>query len=148
MADVIYDKIELLLQNVSQQIKRDGCAEMRLNWLAFNLDSLTDWFFDRGMDLLMDEKKSRAWSETVNAVATSTPFAKQFTWFIPLAKKLPMWLLEKATPEISRVIKLQTVSFGILDIGVSRVPARLTRVSTGFGRSSHRSRKTSFAGYD
>ncbi len=105
----MYDKVELLLRNVGDQIKRRGFAEMRLNWLAFNLDTLTDCFFQRGMDLLMDEDKAKAWSETVYAVATFTPFAKQFTWFIPLAGKLPIWILEIVTPEVSRVIKLRRV---------------------------------------
>lgn len=109
LADVIYDKMELLLQNVDEQIKHQGCAEMRLNWLAFNLDTLTGSFFDRGMNLLSDGDKARAWSETVSAVATSTPFAKQFPWFIPMARKLPMWILERMTPEVSRLLKLRMV---------------------------------------
>ena len=108
-ADIIYDKVEVLLQNVDQQIKRQGFSEMHLNWLALSLDFLTDCFLDRGMGLQMDEKKAQAWSETVTAVATSTPFAKQFTWFIPAALKLPIWLLEILTPEVSRLVKLRRV---------------------------------------
>ncbi|KAJ4303195.1 hypothetical protein N0V90_002088 [Kalmusia sp. IMI 367209] len=103
----MYDKVDVLLQNVAQQIQRQGYSEMHVNWLALNLDTLTSCFLDRGMDLQLDENKARAWMETVTAVATSTPFAKQFTWFIPMASKLPMWVLERLTPEVSRLVKLR-----------------------------------------
>jgi hypothetical protein len=105
----IYGKIEMMLKNIHKQIQRQGFAEMHLNWLAMNLDSLADSFLGKGMDLLMDEHKARAWAETVDAVATSTPFAKQFTWFIPLASSLPLWVLEILTPEVSRLVKLRRV---------------------------------------
>ncbi|KAF2437240.1 hypothetical protein P171DRAFT_492339 [Karstenula rhodostoma CBS 690.94] len=109
MTATIYSKVELMLQNVHQQIQRQGFAELHLNWLAMNLDSLADSFLGigNGTDLLKDEQKARAWAGTVDAVATSTPFAKQFTWFIPLASRLPMWVLKILTPEVSRLVKLR-----------------------------------------
>jgi hypothetical protein len=110
--EIIYAKVDLMLQNIDDQIKRQRSAELHLNWLAFSLDTLTDCFFDRGMGLLMNENKARAWAETTHAVATSTPFAKQFTWFIPTASKLPMWILEGLTPEVSRLVKLRRVRIG------------------------------------
>ncbi|KAK7738498.1 hypothetical protein SLS53_006017 [Cytospora paraplurivora] len=97
------------MENVDKQIKRDGCAEMRLNWLAFNLDTLADCFFDRGMDLLLNEDQARSWSKTVGAVAVSTPFAKQFPWFIPMASKLPTRILEIMVPEIARILRLRQI---------------------------------------
>jgi hypothetical protein len=108
---IIYRKFEIMLQNVHEQIRIQGFAEMHLNWLAMNLDFLADSFLGigNGMDLLEDEHKARAWAETVNAVATSTPFAKQFTWFIPLASRLPMWVLKRLTPEVSRLVRLRRV---------------------------------------
>lgn len=110
-ADTIYKNVAVMLRNIHGQIKRQGFAETYLNWLAMNCDSLTDCFLSRGMHLLQDENKTQAWVETINAVATGTPFSKQFTWFIPLASKLPMWLLERLTPEVSRLLKVRKVSF-------------------------------------
>ena len=107
--DIIYRNVARMLQNVDQQIKSRGFADMYLNWLAMNCDSLTDSFMDQGMGLLKDENKARAWAETVDSVATGTPFAKQFTWFIPMSIKLSMWVLERLTPEVSRLVKLRRV---------------------------------------
>lgn len=136
--DIIYRNVVRMLQNMDQQIKSRGFADMYLNWLAMNCDSLTDSFMDQGMGLLKDENKARAWAETVDAVATGTPFAKQFTWFIPMSIKLPMWVLERLTPEVSRLVKLRRVRLSphpVVDQFELTVAFRLSEHGTASQRS-------------
>ncbi|KAF1966836.1 cytochrome P450 [Bimuria novae-zelandiae CBS 107.79] len=127
--DLIYKNVLTMLQNVRKQIKHQGYAEIQVNWLTMNCDSLTDSFLGKGMGLLRDEKLAQAWAETVNAVATGTPFSKQFPWFIPLASKLPIWVLERLTPELSKLLKVrkdmleqatEAVAFHSQHVGVSK----------------------------
>lgn len=122
MVSTMYDKVDIALQNVDEQIKQHGHADMRLNWLTFNVDVLASCFFDRDMDLLKDEKKAREWSKTVAAVAKTSPFAKQFPWFIPLTRHLPLKVIELFTPEISIFMQLRQVRLQWTDPSVYDLP--------------------------
>ncbi|KAH7305262.1 putative flavonoid 3-hydroxylase [Stachybotrys elegans] len=103
----IYDMVDILLNRISEQIRRDGWAELRLNYLAFTTDTLTDFCFTESMQLLQDEKKAAGWKSTIQAIALLTPLIKQFTWVIPLALALPVRPLEIIIPDIARVVKLR-----------------------------------------
>lgn len=107
--DVVYDKTELLLQNVDEQIRQQGFSAIKLNWLAMVVDFSTEYFFNYGMNLQKDESKAQVWSEAICSVALSTPFVKQFTWLIPLAVKLPIQFLQLISPQVSRIVKLRRV---------------------------------------
>jgi hypothetical protein len=107
--DLIYDNVELVLRNVDRHIKERGVAEMRINWMAFSFDTLSGYLFGKPMCMLEDEELTEGWFKTVKAVAVTTPFAKQFPWFIPNAMKLPMWVIKAISPEIARIAKLRWV---------------------------------------
>ncbi|KAH7310793.1 cytochrome P450 [Stachybotrys elegans] len=105
--DLIYDNVELVLKNVDRHIKERGVAEMRINWMAFSFDTLSGFLFGKPMCMLEDEEMTEAWFRTVKAVAVTTPFAKQFPWFIPTALKLPLWVINAVWPDVARIAKLR-----------------------------------------
>ncbi|CAG9972528.1 unnamed protein product, partial [Clonostachys byssicola] len=105
--ELIYDNVELVLKNVDRHIKERGVAEMRINWMAFSFDTLSGYLFGKPMCMLEDEEMTKGWFRTVKAVAVTTPFAKQFPWFIPNATKLPLWVIRAISPDIARIAKLR-----------------------------------------
>lgn len=105
----IYHNIHLMLGNVDRQTAQDGIAEMRTNYLAFTTDTVTGLCFRRPLGLLEDDEQAVAWRETTAAVASLTPLAKQFRWLVPIALKIPMFILEGLVPSLSRIVKLRHV---------------------------------------
>lgn len=108
--DMIYSNAELLLQRVQDQIKTNGSAEMRTNFLAFSTDTLSHHCFGHNINLLVDDDKAVGWKRTIRAIAILTPLAKQFPWIIPLALKSPIAPLQMMVPDLARIVKLRRVS--------------------------------------
>jgi hypothetical protein len=105
----IYHNIQLMLGNVARQTAEDGVAEMRTNYLAFTTDTVTGLCFRRPLGLLEDNEQAVAWRETTAAVASLTPLVKQFRWIVPIALRIPMFVLEALVPSLSRIVKLRHV---------------------------------------
>jgi hypothetical protein len=60
--------------------------------------------------LLYSTKQAHRWKETIGAIAILTPLAKQFTWIIPMALKVPVALLNAVVPSLGRIVQLHRVS--------------------------------------
>jgi hypothetical protein len=87
---MIHVKVETLCKRLQKQLENSGIAELRKNYLALTTDTLSCYAFEDSLDLLDNEQEAINWQKTIKAVAILTPLARQFTWIIPLALKLPM----------------------------------------------------------
>lgn len=106
---MIHEKIGLLCKRLHDQLSKSGKTEMRTNYLALTTDTLCSYAFEESLHLLKNEQKASNWQSTIKAVAILTPLARQFTWIIPLALKLPMRPLNFALPDLARIVKLHRV---------------------------------------
>ena len=65
--------------------------------------------FDKSLNLLQSDQAAKDWQNTIKAVAKVTPLAKQFTWIIPVALRLPLVPLQMLMPAVARVVALRQV---------------------------------------
>ena len=107
---MIYKKMEILSQKLSQSQASNGIVELRKTYLAMTTDSLGGHAFNKSADLLREDQKAEEWRKTIKAVAILTPLAKQFTWLIPLVLKVPIAVLQAIVPDLSRIAALHRVS--------------------------------------
>jgi hypothetical protein len=84
--------------------------EMRSQYLAITTDVVCQHTFQRNLGLLQDTKRAQGWKDTIGAIAILTPLAKQFTWIIPMALKVPVALLNTVVPSLGRIVQLHRVS--------------------------------------
>ncbi|KAI0204166.1 cytochrome P450 [Astrocystis sublimbata] len=103
----IYESVEKMLARIDRQISYNGCAEMRMNFLAFSTDLLAEHAFGKSLNLLHDDDKALNWQRTIRAVAHLTPIGRQFPWLMPVALKLPVRPLEYIVPDIARIVGLR-----------------------------------------
>ncbi|KAI1819103.1 cytochrome P450 [Xylaria intraflava] len=106
-ASVVYTHTIALMKRVHDQIKEQGYAEMRMNYLCLATDTVTDYCFGQPTNLLKDVDKSVGWFNTMKAIETSTPVAKQFPWLIPFVLNLPSYIVDKLGPHLGRIMALR-----------------------------------------
>ena len=73
--------------------KRDGCVELRVNFLAMSTDTIAGHSLDGSnpqdtIYLLDNDDNAKEWQTTIAALASLKPLVKQATWLIPLALKI------------------------------------------------------------
>lgn len=107
---MIYDNVDLLMKRIDSQIKRDGSAEMRTNYLAYATDNVAAYFLEESFHLLEDEEKAKEWHRSIRALSNMTPAAKQFSWVIPLSFKLPPVVLQMISPDAARIVGMHRVN--------------------------------------
>jgi cytochrome P450 len=103
----LYDMVDILLERMDQQIRRDGCAELRRNYLAYSTDSISQFCFNESRGMLQDEDKAAGWKRTIHGIAVSTPLMKQFSWMMPMTMKLPLWPVQMLAPDMAEVVQLR-----------------------------------------
>ena len=94
---------------MTAELSESGFSEMRSNYLAMTTDTLCGHAFEKSLDLLESKQRANEWRLTINAVAILTPLARQFTWIIPIALKLPLVPLEFVVPNLARIVALHRV---------------------------------------
>ncbi|KAI1322849.1 cytochrome P450 [Xylariaceae sp. FL0255] len=101
--NMIYDKCDLAIRQIHNQITRDGWSEVREVFMAFTTDVVTEYISGKSFGLLGNEAKTRDWHESIRALAMAIPVARQFTWVIPLSLMMPLGLIKKLSPKMARV---------------------------------------------
>jgi len=81
-------------------------------YLAITTDVVYQHVFDKDLKLTGDKQRAHDWKKTIYSVAFLTPLAKQFTWILPLALKLPVFLLQATMPSQGRLVELYRVRRG------------------------------------
>ncbi|KAL5115780.1 hypothetical protein ACEQ8H_006275 [Pleosporales sp. CAS-2024a] len=103
---MIQEMTSRLCDNFSRAADSDSELELRSQFLAVTTDVVCQHTFQRNLGLLHSTKQAHAWKETIGAVAILTPLAKQFTWIIPMALKVPVGLLNAVVPSLGRIVQL------------------------------------------
>ena len=107
--DFIFAQAELLCDTVQQQLQNDQVAELRVNFSAFTIDVVCGYVFGGSLGLLKDARRALEWKRTIWAIATVTPYGKQFPWILPIVMKVPTSLLRMVVPDLTRVVDLYKV---------------------------------------
>ncbi|KAI3324323.1 putative flavonoid 3-hydroxylase [Xylariaceae sp. AK1471] len=100
---MIYDNVNRLIQRIDAQIVRDGYSEMRTAFLAFTLDTVSEYSLGQSFGLLKDEALTKGWSESMRALAAAIPWTRQFNWIIPVSQKIPLAFMRVVSPGMARV---------------------------------------------
>jgi len=107
---MIQEMTSRLCQNLSHAAASGTELEMRSHFLAVTTDVVCQHTFQKNLGLLKSTKQAHDWKETIGAIAILTPLAKQFTWIIPMALKVPVALLKAVVPSLGRIVQLHRVS--------------------------------------
>ncbi|KAF2630917.1 putative flavonoid 3-hydroxylase [Macroventuria anomochaeta] len=107
---MIQEMTSRLCQNLSQAAASGIELEMQSHFLAITTDVVCQHTFQRNLGLLHSTKHAHNWKETIRAIAILTPLAKQFTWIIPMALKVPVTLLNAVVPSLGRIVQLHRVT--------------------------------------
>ncbi|KAI0164163.1 putative flavonoid 3-hydroxylase [Xylariaceae sp. FL1272] len=105
---MIYEKAELLLRRIDEQVTRDGFSEMRMAFLAYATDVVTHYCFGHSLGLLQDEPTSRNWSRCIRALGATIPVARQFNWIIPVSQMIPERFMRLFSPRMAMVTSMHT----------------------------------------
>jgi hypothetical protein len=106
---MIHEKVELFGKKLSGHLANDGIAEMRKTFLAMATDTICGHAFETSLDWLKDENATLEWQKTMRATAILIPLQKQFMWMVPIALKLPLWVLRTTVPDIARLVTFRRV---------------------------------------
>lgn len=107
---LIRGHVEELCQLIEKQCAMHGLTELRATYLAYSTDVVCDYFFGKPVGLLEDEVAAVEWKETIEALAFFTPYAKQLTWLIPTAKRLPVPLVAIFSRALAQAVDIFNVS--------------------------------------
>jgi len=107
---MIYDKVDLLIQRIDRQMKRDGYCEMRTDFSALTLDVVSEYCLGQPLGLLEDETVAREWFTALRSLAKTIPWTKQFGWIIALSQKIPVPIMKATAPKLARVAGMHHVS--------------------------------------
>ncbi|KAL9611916.1 MAG: hypothetical protein Q9167_003469 [Letrouitia subvulpina] len=102
----IHKRVELLCGSLRSQ-SRKGPIDAHALFLAFANDTACAYAFDYSMNLLEEPERALDWKMTIKAIASLTPFIKQFPWIIPIVKRVPGWLRRLLSPKMERLLSLQ-----------------------------------------
>lgn len=108
---MIQNMTNRLCENLARAAALDTELEMRSQFLAVTTDVVCQHTFQKNLGLLHSTKRAHDWKATIGAIAILTPLAKQFTWIIPMALKVPVGLLNAVVPSLGRIVKLHRVSY-------------------------------------
>jgi cytochrome P450 len=84
-------------------------VELGSSFLALTTDAVCEHVLGSHCAFLDSSERTLAWKKTIRAIACLTPFAKQFPWIMPTAFRLPLYLLQRIAPSLSRIVELQFV---------------------------------------
>ncbi|KAI1757957.1 cytochrome P450 [Xylaria castorea] len=100
---LIYDKLDLLIQRINTQIARDGYTDMRIAFMCFATDIVSEYCLGRSFGLLQGETEGKEWYNSIRALAKTIPYTRQFNWIIPLSQKIPISFMRAVSPDLARV---------------------------------------------
>ncbi|KAF2467747.1 cytochrome P450 [Lindgomyces ingoldianus] len=105
---IVDEKIELLC-DVFSKAKREGKElNIRVPLLALGTDVFCQHTLGpRGcMDLLKDWDRAATWRASIIALLHWTPVVRQFSWVMPFAVELPMWIIKAISQELALVVSI------------------------------------------
>lgn len=109
-----YDHAHKLADVLLERSHLSGHVELRASSLAWSTDVVCSYALGFSLDLLGDWPRAVEWRKNISALASLTPYAKQFPWLIPLALQLPDWILNALLPQIARVVWIHRVSLLVI----------------------------------
>ncbi|KAI0483788.1 cytochrome P450 [Xylaria cf. heliscus] len=100
---LIYDKFDLLVKFIDTQIARDEYTDMRVAFICFATDIVSEYCLGRSFGLLQNETKGKEWHDSLRALAKIIPYTRQFNWIIPLSQKIPVSFMRAVSLDMARV---------------------------------------------
>lgn len=110
---LIHSKVELLCDVFEETMRKSEAINIRVPLLAYTTDFYCAHALGNSgdMNLLKDMRKAQAWRDSILGILHLTPIARQFSWVVPAAVELPMWLIRLVSSDMALVIQVLRVSW-------------------------------------
>ena len=100
----------MLCESLEEECYRHGSAELRTKYLAYATDVISEYSFGSPWGLLHDQERALEWKNTIATLAFFTPYTKQLSWILPIAKRLPPRLIACFSPGLGHQLGM----FGVI----------------------------------
>ena len=104
-------QIRILSDAFHKKFLSKKVVELRSIFVAFTTDTVYQYAMGHTMGMQSDQERARQWWLTLEETSKATPMAKQFTWMLALAQKVPVAWIRWLTPEMAGILEIQEVSF-------------------------------------
>lgn len=139
---LIYDKLDLVIQQMDAQIARDGYVDTRVLFVAYTSDVVYEYSFGQQFGLLQDETKAKEWHDSLESLKATIPYARQFNWIITLSQKMPLFITRAISPRLARV---GAMYYDMDEKALQAVKEHEAAGKNGHGLPFHRNPKEKFA---
>lgn len=105
---LIHSKVELLCDIFEVAMRKGEAVNIRVPLLAFTTDFYCAHALGESgnMNLLKDMGKAQIWRDSIIGLLHLTPIVRQFSWIVPFAVDLPMWLLKLVSSDLALVVQV------------------------------------------
>ena len=107
----IHSITQHLCRELYKHQQRQDTLDLGVLYLAWSTDSIAQYLEGQPFGLLNDKERAAEWARTLDTVVELVPLIKQIPSVMPLALRLPLWLVQTISPALGRVLKLHEVSF-------------------------------------
>ena len=101
--------VEALCRGSSHYADTGEVFECSIYLLSWATDSIARYLENETYGLLDDDERRRDWQKTVAKVTELTPIVKQFPFFMPFVLKVPGWLMQIISSDVSLVLLMHKV---------------------------------------
>jgi hypothetical protein len=102
--------VENLCRRLRERKEAGEVVNLRHAYAALTMDIITEYSFSNSYECLNAPDFAYQWPEIIDDVSENSHMNKQFGWFLPLMKKMPLSLVKIMNPNMMQLINFQIVS--------------------------------------
>ena len=101
---LILGEIELLAQRFEAAIKTKEVIRLDAAYMALTMDIITHYAYGQSYNYLAEADFKLSWKEAVIASSANGAFLRQFPWFFPIMKSIPLSVLQVMNPQAGQLV--------------------------------------------
>ena len=101
--------MEILSSVFQECLEKEIVLNLNTAFLAFASDAISQYAFGESMGLQKDRHHAGNWNQSIRAVASMTPIAKQFPWIISWTQRVPIKIVRLFLPRLARLLQFHRV---------------------------------------
>ena len=113
---IMQQQVQILSDAFQKKFLSKEVVQLRSIFVAFTTDTIYQYAMGHNMGMQRDEERARQWLMTLEETSKVTPMAKQFTWMLALAQKIPLEWIRWLKPEVAVLLEIQHVSRLMIEV--------------------------------
>ncbi|KAK5124234.1 hypothetical protein LTR85_001937 [Meristemomyces frigidus] len=109
---MITSKVQKLCERLQAFRDTREPVNLRYAFAAYIMDVVTEYAFGTSYECLEAPDFAPIWADAVDSVSEQSHMNKQFPWLLPIMRLMPLWLVERTSPHVMRLINFQIVRSG------------------------------------